>query len=103
MYAIRSYYVLGAVGVGTHADRPGNIGVIPVYFNRSSIGSPQSLALFDGQDHSLALGGNSVHNMAFIDIPPGADQLTITASAQSAGLNNSLGIELRRMGSYNFV
>ncbi|NNL95261.1 MAG: S8 family serine peptidase, partial [Xanthomonadales bacterium] len=95
--AIDGELLLGAVGIGTHADRPGNIGVIPVYFHRNSIGSPQTLALFDGHDQSLALDGNSSHNLAFIDIPPGADELTISASAQSAGLNNGLGIELRRM------
>lgn len=89
--------LLGAVGVGTHRDSPGNIGVIPVYFNRNGIAVPKSLPLASGVDHRFALSGLSSHDRAIIDIPPGALQLTVSATGANSAQNNGLQIDLHRV------
>jgi subtilisin family serine protease len=87
----------GAVGIGTHRDQPNNIGVIPVRFNRSGIAQPATLPLFDGVAHQLALGSGGEHDRMFIDVPPGAGSLTVSARRLDEQSNTSLALELRRL------
>jgi len=87
----------GAVGIGTHRDRPNNIGVIPVRFNRSAIAQPTTFPLYDGVDHQLAIGSGSAHDRMFIDVPKGAASLTISARRLDGQPNSSLELELRRL------
>ena len=89
--------LLGAVGVGTHRETTANIGVIPVYFHRSGISTPKTLPLLSGQDHEFALAGLSSHDRAFIDVPQGASQLTVSASGEGSLQNNGLQIDLHRI------
>ena len=88
---------LGAVGIGSRRDSPNNIGVIPVRFTRNAISEPETFALFDGVEHGLALDAGAAHNRLFIDVPPGAGSLTVSANAIDAEMNDGLGLELRRL------
>jgi subtilisin family serine protease len=88
---------LGAVAVGTRRSDPTNIGVIPVHFTRSGISQPGTFALFDGVDHQLALDAGAGHDRLFIDVPPGAGSLTVSAEALEADMNDGLELELRRL------
>ncbi len=87
---------LGAVGVGTDRDQPDNIGVIPVRFTRTGISEPRTLPLMDGIQRRLALPAGGEHDRVFIDIPPGAESLTVSAEGLDAGQNNGLRIDLVR-------
>ena len=89
---------LGAVGVGTSRDRPTNIGVIPVYFNRDGIAAPTTFPLMNGATHRLAIDAGGTHDRLFIDVPPGADSLSVEAVGATAAQNNDLSIELVRLG-----
>jgi hypothetical protein len=46
---------------------------------------------------SLTVKGGNTHNLTYIDIPPGAGSLTVTASGEDDAQNNDLEIELYRM------
>ncbi|MDT8321401.1 MAG: hypothetical protein RQ826_12825, partial [Xanthomonadales bacterium] len=89
---------LGAVGVGTSRDRPNNIGVIPVYFNRDGIAAPATFPLMNGATHRLAIAAEATHDRLFIDVPPGADSLTVEAVGATAAQSDDLSIELVRLG-----
>jgi hypothetical protein len=89
---------LGAVGIGTRRDNPANIGVIPVLFSREAIREPDTFALFNGVDHGLALDAGASHDRMFIDVPPGAGSLTVSADALESEMNDGLSLELRRLG-----
>ncbi|MDX1459851.1 MAG: S8 family serine peptidase [Xanthomonadales bacterium] len=88
---------LGAVGIGTHSDMAANVGVIPVYFDRSGIAGPQTLPLFDGVDQSVAIAAQSSHDLAFVDVPATATRLKLTMDAAVASQNSGLEIRVRRM------
>jgi len=45
----------------------------------------------------LTISGNGMHDLAFIDVPPGADELTITASGADGIQSENLEIELYRV------
>jgi len=95
--ALNGQELLGAVGVGTHRDSPSNIGVIPLYFHRNGLAAPETLPILNGVDHEFALAGLGSHDRAFIDIPPGASQLTVSASGADNLQNNGLQIDLHRV------
>ncbi len=88
---------LGVVAVGTDSDRPDNMGVIPVYFNRTGISEPQTFPLMNSVTHQLALDANDEHDRVFIDVPNGASSLTIAAEGASEEQNNGLTLELVRL------
>jgi hypothetical protein len=88
---------LGAVGIGTDRDSPENIGVIPVRFRRSGISQPATFPLFNGVDQHLAVAAGASHDRLFIDVPPGATSLAVSASALEAAQNAGLTLELRRL------
>ena len=89
---------LGAIGIGTSRENPNNVGVIPVRLTRNAIGEPETLALFHGVDHGLALDAGASHDRMFIDVPPGAGSLTVSADALESEMNDGLNLELRRLG-----
>jgi subtilisin family serine protease len=89
--------LIGAVGIGTHRESPNNVGIIPVTFNKTAVADPETLALMNGVSREITVKGGGMHNMAFIDIPPGADSLTVTASGKGAQQSEDLEIELYRM------
>ena len=89
---------LGAVGVSSTKDIPNNIGVIPVTFNRTGISEPETFPLVDGRAHTLAIAANSTHDRMFIDVPPGATSLSVTANRFDEEQNSGLSLELVRLG-----
>jgi hypothetical protein len=89
---------LGAVAIGARRSDPANIGVIPVHFTRSAVGVASTFPLFNGVDHQLALDAGAAHDRLFIDVPPGASSLTISAEALDPEMNDGLELELRRLG-----
>jgi hypothetical protein len=88
---------LGAVSIGTNRDSPGDVGLIPVRYKRTGISEPTTFALHHGVDHALAIAANATHDRLFVDVPPGASSLTVSASAGEAEQNDSLTLELRRL------
>ena len=89
--------LIGAVGIGTHRETPNNIGIIPVTFTKNNADEPNTLALMNGISRGLTVKGGGMHNLAYIDIPPGADSLTVTASGEDGEQSENLEIELYRM------
>ena len=88
---------LGAVGVGSNAGSPNNIGVIPVEFTRSGIAAAETFPLMAGKTHALALDGNGRHDRIFIDVPPSTASLSIRADGASDEQSNALTLELVRL------
>ena len=95
--AVPGTELIGAVGIGTHRETPNNIGIIPVSFTKTGIADPETLVLMNGIPRGLTLGSNDSHDRSFIDVPPGTDSLTITASAADSAQNEDLDIELYRV------
>ena len=93
--------LMGAVGIGTHRDTPNNIGIIPVSFTKTDVDDPNTLVLMNGISRGLTVSGGGMHNLAYIDIPPGADSLTVTASGEDGIQSENLEIELYRMDFAN--
>ena len=96
--AVPGTQLLGAVGVGTHRDRPNNIGIIPVTYNKTGVAAPETLVLMNGVPRGLTVGANGTHDRLFVDIPPGTDSFTISATVQGLDteLNDLLDMELYR-------
>ncbi len=95
--AVPGTELIGAVGIGTRRETPNNIGIIPVVFTKTGIADPETLVLMNGITRGLTLGSNGTHSRSFIDVPPGTDSLTITASAADSTQNENLDIELYRV------
>jgi hypothetical protein len=95
--ALTDTTLFGAVSLGTSQDSPGNLGVVPVYFTRSGLGAPRTLALMDGHTHAFAVGKNKTYDKAFIDVPMGATSLDVVVSGADADQNDRLTLELHRM------
>jgi hypothetical protein len=95
--ALDGEVLLGAVGIGAHSDAPANLGVIPVYFRRVGYAARETLPLIDGREHRFALPASNNHNRAFIDVPPGAGLLNVTANGRAAAQNNGLQLSLHRV------
>jgi len=89
--------LIGAVGIGTRRETPNNIGIIPVTFNKTAVADPETLALMSGIARGITVNGGGMHNLAFIDVPPGADSLSVTAVGYDAEQSENLEIELYRM------
>jgi len=89
--------LIGAVGIGTHRESPNNIGIIPVTFTKSDVDDPKTLVLMNGISRGLTIRGGGMHNLTYIDIPSGADSLTVAATGDGAEQSENLEIELYRM------
>jgi len=88
----------GAVAIGSNRDAPTNIAMIPVVFNRSGIAAPETFPLMNGTTHRLAIDASAFHDRLFIDVPPGANSLTVFANGADEAQNNGLTLELKRLG-----
>ena len=95
--AVPGTELIGAVGIGTRRESPNNIGIIPVNFTKTGIADPETLVLMNGISRGLTLSSNGTHDQSFIDIPPGTDSLTISASAADSDQSENLDIELYRV------
>lgn len=95
--AVPGTELLGAVGLGTDRNNVNNIGIIPVRYTRTGIEAPETLVLMDGVSRGFALAGSGEHNLAYVDVSPGTDTLTVSASGTDDTQSNSLTIELYRM------
>jgi hypothetical protein len=71
--------------------------VIPVEFTRNGIAAAETYPLMNGKTHGLALGANGEHDRVFIDVPPSADSLTVSASGATDEQSNALTLELVRL------
>jgi len=87
---------LGAVGIGTSRDKPNNVGVIPVYFNRNGI-TQSTFPLFDGVERRLAVAAGAAPDRLFIDVPAGASGLTVTAEGIDPQHSGELTLQLKRL------
>ncbi len=96
--AVPGTQLVGAVGIGTDRDNPNNIGIIPVVFNKTGVAAPETLVLMNGVTRGLTVSGNGTHDRLFVDIAPGTDSFTISASRQGPDteLNEFLEMELYR-------
>ena len=95
--AVPGTELIGAIGIGTRRESPNNIGIIPVTFTKTAVAAPRTLALMSGISRGLTVSGGGMHNLAYIDVPPGADSLTVTASGADGVQSENLEIELYRM------
>lgn len=89
--------LIGAVGIGTRRGTANNIGIIPVTFKKTAVADPKTLALMNGITRGMTVKGGNVHDLAYIDIPPGVDSLTVTVTGADSEQNENLEIELYRM------
>jgi len=95
--AVPGTELIGAVGIGTHRESPNNIGIIPVSFTKTGIADPETLVLMNGISRGLTLSSGGTHDRSFIDIPPGTDSLTISASVEDSDQSENLDLELYRV------
>ncbi len=89
--------LIGAVGIGTDRETPNNIGIVPVRFTLTAVAAPETLALMNGHSRTLNVDAGGTHDRIYIDVPPAADSLTVTASGTGSEENDNLAIELYRM------
>jgi len=95
--AVPGTELIGAVGIGTRRETPNNIGIIPVSFTKSAVAAPETLVLMNGISRGLTLAGGDTHDGMYIDIPPGVDSVTISASGADGTQSENLDIELYRV------
>jgi subtilisin family serine protease len=95
--AVPGTELIGAVGIGTDRSNPNNIGIIPVNFTKTGVAEPETLVLMDGIKRGVTLAANSMHDYAFIDVPPGAASLTVMANSEEGAQSSNLTIELYRI------
>lgn len=69
---------MGAIAVATSPDRLGDIGIVPVSVTRTGDNAPAETALFEGQPYPVVLPAGSVHDLLYIDVPPGNMELDVT-------------------------
>jgi len=97
--AVPGIELVGAVGIGTHRETPNNIGIIPVKFIKTAIAESKTLVLMDGVERGLTVSSNGSHDHIFVDIPPGTESFSISASVKGTDteLNEFLEMELYRV------
>jgi len=81
-----------SLSLGTDNNNPGNIGVLPIRILRSGQDTNRSLPLFNGRARSVAVAAGGEYDRMFIDVPPGAQSLTVTLS--EAGITARGGLDL---------
>jgi hypothetical protein len=91
-------FLYGAVGIGTERDKANNIGVVPVSFNVFGVSEPETLVLMNGISRGTVIDATGLHDRVFIDIPAGADSLTVQVDAVNAARNAELKLEMYRVG-----
>ena len=89
--------LLGVVGIGTTRETPNNIGFIPVVFNRTGIADAETFVLMNGISRGLAIPASGSHDHIYVDVPPGASSLTISADGAANVQHKNLTMELYRM------
>jgi subtilisin family serine protease len=93
--------LLGAVLVSSRPDAPGDIGIIPVRFQRTGIASTTTTILHPGREQGFALAPGQVQNRLVVDVPPGATSLAISVDGATSEQNNNLELQLRRRSFAN--
>ncbi len=76
----------GVVEMGTAPSLPGNIGLIPVRITRSGTPPVATLPMASGVSRTLRLAASAEHDRMFIDVPPGAGQLTVRLEGEAGQL-----------------
>ena len=97
--AVPGTELIGAVGIGTNRETPLDIGIIPVSFTKTSVGSPETLVLMNGITRGVTIDANATHDRVVLDIPPDVSSFTLTTSATGSegGMNEALKMRLYRM------
>jgi len=78
-----------AFGVGASPADPTGLGIIPVDLRRAGPVPIQSTALFNGQLLPVVLPAGGTHDRLFIDVPPGAGNLSVQVGGD-AGVSGTL-------------
>ncbi|WP_191621407.1 S8 family serine peptidase [Marinihelvus fidelis] len=94
--AVPGQRLMGAIAIGRSQATPGDIGVVPVWFQRSGLGSFPTRVLADERSHRFALAAGESRENLVIDVPPGTSKLTVSASGGNAEQNNGLELSLYR-------
>ncbi len=88
--------LMGAVGIGRNQSTPNDIGVVPVWFERSAWGELPTRVLADGRDHQFALDVGATHEALIFDVPPGTASLRVSSSGETGAQANGLELSLYR-------
>lgn len=76
----------GTVSLGTDPGNPGNLGMLPVVLERTADTALAGRALVPGKVERFQLPGDMRHLGLFVDVPPGATQLTVEAEIDGNGI-----------------
>ncbi|NBD96065.1 MAG: S8 family serine peptidase [Gammaproteobacteria bacterium] len=73
---------VAALGLSSSPDTPEDLGVVPVFIERTSINPLPSTALLNGESRPVVLPGSATHDKLFVDVPPSASGLSIGVEGQ---------------------
>ncbi len=79
---------MGVVSLGTDPSRPGNVGQAVVNLTRTASASIDHTTLVPGKTHTLVLPPGERHDRLYVDVPPGAEHMTV--SVEGSGLDVGL-------------
>src|SRR5690625_442842 len=86
---MKDRWYAAAVGLYTSPESPAAAGVYPLFIKRVGDNRPQPTALFDGESLPVVIPGKKVHDLLFVDVPPGATGLEVEVSGQT-GISGQL-------------
>jgi len=86
---MKDRWYAAAVGLYTSPESPAAAGVFPLFIKRVGDNRPQPTALFDGESLPVVIPGKKVHDLLFVDVPPGATGLEVEVSGQT-GISGQL-------------
>ncbi|MBL39054.1 MAG: hypothetical protein CMP07_11660 [Xanthomonadales bacterium] len=68
----------GVIAIASSPDQLADVGVVPVRVTRVGDNLPAETALFESQPYPVVLPSGAVHDLMFIDVPPGMVELNVT-------------------------
>jgi len=68
----------GAIALASSPDNLGDIGIVQVNVTRTGINAPAETALFESQPYPVVLPAGAIHDLLYIDVPPGMMELEVT-------------------------
>lgn len=92
--AIPGQRLMGAVGLGRQQSTANDIGVVPVWFERSGWGNLPTRVLANGRSHRFALAAGASHETLVIDVPPGTASMLVSSLGDTAAQGNALEMSL---------
>jgi len=67
----------GVVAIASSPDELADVGVVPVRVTRTGDNLPAETALFNAQPYPVVLSSGAIHDLMFIDVPPGMTSLNV--------------------------